>query len=282
MLAAFATAAHFSISSRICLANSPGVLPTPSAPSAASRSFISGVFTALAVSACKRAMIAAGVPVGASSPYHCRDFVVRDAGLRHGRNIRQDADPRQPRHRETSQLAGFDQRLGGEQAGDDERHLPGNDVLDCRPHALVGNMPNVDARHGPQQLHGQVRIGADPRRCVGQRARMLLGVGDQLGQRLGGHRGVQRQHARQRHHERDRREIAQRVVEDLLVGQMIDRERARGHQQRVAVRRRARGRLDADHVAGARPVLDIELLSHHLRELLRQHARRDVGAAARR
>ena len=53
--------------------DSVGVLPTPSAPSAASRIFISLVFTALAVSAWSRATIAAGVPAGASSPYHCRD-----------------------------------------------------------------------------------------------------------------------------------------------------------------------------------------------------------------
>ncbi len=143
-----------------------------------------------------------------------------------------------------------------EHAGDHRRNLPGEHVIEARPDALVGNVSDVDARHGLQQLHGEMRVGAGAGRRVGQIAGLALGERDELGERARLDRGMHRQHARQRHDDRDRREIAHRVEQHLLVGQMIDRQRAGGHQQRVAVGRRVRGRLDADHVAGAGTVLD--------------------------
>ena len=51
-------------------------------------------------------------------------------------------------------------------------------------------------------------------------------------------------------------------------------------KQRVAVRRRSRDRLGADIAAGARPVLDDELLAQALRQRLRHQARDDVGGVA--
>src|SRR5262249_24078063 len=55
--------------------------------------------------------------------------------------------------------------------------------------------------------------------------------------------------------------------------------RRRTEQQRVAVRRRARGGLGADVAAGARPVVDHDLLAQQLREAGRDDAGRGIGAA---
>ena len=53
----------------------------------------------MAVSACSRAMIGAGVPAGASSPYHC-SVVVCNSGFRDGRDIGQSLDAGlEPGHR---------------------------------------------------------------------------------------------------------------------------------------------------------------------------------------
>src|SRR5882724_13492494 len=77
-----------------------------------------------------------------------------------------------------------------------------------------------------------------------------------------------------------RREIAQGVVRHLLVHDRIDRESARGHQDRVPVGGRFGGELDAYHLAGAGAVVDDELLAERFGELLREGAGDDVCAAA--
>ena len=68
---------------------------------------------------------------------------------------------------------------------------------------------------------------------------------------------------------------------EFLVERRRDRERglAADHDG-VAVGRRLGDLLGGDQSAGAGPVLDHEALAGRLGELLRDHARRDVGAAA--
>ena len=56
--------------------------------------------------------------------------------------------------------------------------------------------------------------------------------------------------------------------------------RDRHHQQRVAVGRGLGRHVGADAAAGARPVLDNDLLAQRLAELLGGHARQDVGRLA--
>jgi hypothetical protein len=79
----------------------------------------------------------------------------------------------------------------------------------------------------------------------------------------------------------DRREIAQRVERHAAVEMWIDRDLAvRKQPYRVAVGRRLGDQLGGDVAVRARPVLDDHRLAERLRQLLRQHARRDVGRAA--
>jgi len=105
--------------------------------------------------------------------------------------------------------------------------------------------------------------------AIGQLAGFALGVVDELTHILGWHRRIDDQNVRSRGHDRDRREVVHRIVVDLLVEHRIERQRARHHQQRVAIGRRAGDRLDADHVAGAGAVLHEELLLERGREMLR-------------
>jgi len=69
------------------------------------------------------------------------------------------------------------------------------------------------------------------------------------------------------------------IVGDLLVQHGVQCNGARAHEQRVAVGRGARGGFDADDIAGAGLVLDEKLLAQGVGEVLREHARDDVGAA---
>ena len=79
---------------------------------------------------------------------------------------------------------------------------------------------------------------------------------------------------------RDRRDVADEVEIELLVERRVDRVRRRHQIKHVAVGRRAHDHLGADIGAGARLVLDIELLTEPLRQPLGDQARGDVDSAA--
>ena len=66
---AVTTFAHFAISLCICLPSFSGLLLCGTIPVASNRDFTSGSVRTLAVSAFRRAMISAGVPVGTTIPY---------------------------------------------------------------------------------------------------------------------------------------------------------------------------------------------------------------------
>ncbi len=78
----------------------------------------------------------------------------------------------------------------------------------------------------------------------------------------------------------DRREIAQRIVGQRLVDRRRDRERGQREQQHVAVGRRSRDDLRADHGASAGTRIDDDRLAEALRKRLREHARERVAGAA--
>jgi hypothetical protein len=84
----------------------------------------------------------------------------------------------------------------------------------------------------------------------------------------------------QRNELRDWREIAQHVVGHLLVHDVVAGDRAGDHQERVAVGRRFRDQIDADDVAGAAAVLDVELLAHGLRQVRRKQTTERIRHAA--
>src|SRR5262245_34442080 len=105
---------------------------------------------------------------------------------------------------------------------------------------------------------------------------MSLGVGEELGNRLGRKVRIDLHHWWHAVHARDRGDIADEVVIELLIERGVDHIiRAHG-EQRVAVRWRAHHDLSRDIAAGARPVLDDELLTEPLGEPLTYDARDDV------
>ena len=78
----------------------------------------------------------------------------------------------------------------------------------------------------------------------------------------------------------DRREIVHRVVGHLLDHHRRDRVPHADRERGVAVLRRLRDDAAGDGAAGARPVLDHELLAQDFRQPVGDDAGRDVGAAA--
>jgi hypothetical protein len=99
------------------------------------------------------------------------------------------------------------------------------------------------------------------------------------------HRQVRIDHQNERRvrQQRQRRKIDQRLVGQALIERDIDRHgRRRRHQERVAVRRGLLHRDRGDDGAGAGLVLDQKGFAEPLLELAGDHARQQIGAAARR
>jgi len=109
-----------------------------------------------------------------------------------------------------------------------------------------------------------------------------LGVGDELGDRLGRERRVRQQDEGIVVDARDRNNVARDNGSALLIEHHVDRVRSCDHQQRVAVSRCARHRLQGEVPAAAGPVVDDNRLAKPRRQRLTKKPRDDVGCSASR
>jgi hypothetical protein len=95
---------------------------------------------------------------------------------------------------------------------------------------------------------------------------LAFGVGRELGNRLGRHRGIDHHHEGKADEARDRRDVAQEHEIELVVERRVDRVQRADDEERVAIRRRPHHRFGADIVAAPWAVFDHELLAQPLRE----------------
>jgi hypothetical protein len=122
-------------------------------------------------------------------------------------------------------------------------------------------MHHVDAGHHLEQLARNVVASAGAGRRHVEFTGIGLGIGDEFGNRLGRNRRVHHHDVGISHDARDRRDVADEIVVELVVQRCVDRVEATDHEQRVAVSRRAHDRFGGDVAASARPILDDKLLS---------------------
>ena len=142
-------------------------------------------------------------------------------------------------------------------------------------------MRHLDAGDALEQLGEEMVRGAGSGGREGELAGAFLGEPDEVGDRSHRQRRIDHQDVGTEDDERERYEIGGRVVGQLLVQRDVDRHhRARSHQQRVTIRRRARNGERAGHAARARPILDHERLAEPLLQPLCEHACQEFGAAA--
>src|SRR5438046_3089691 len=111
-------------------------------------------------------------------------------------------------------------------------------------------------------------------------ARIGLGVGYELGDRLGWDRRIDHHDEREADDPRDSGDVAEKNEIEFVVEDRIDRVRRTYDQERIAVRRRPHDRLGANIVAATRAVFDDELLAEPLREPWSDEPRDNVGRAA--
>ena len=279
MLAARITLSHFSVSAAMNAPRSAGVPGRVMPPKSASRAFSFGSARAALISRLSCAMISAGV--------------FRARRRRTSRWPRRSARPRPPAGRpaivprpwrsirERAQRAGsdvFDRRGHG---GEHDLHLSAEQIGQRGRRAAIGHVNHADPGHHHEQRGGHLGDRAGPVRSYADLARIGLGIGDELAQRLGRKRRIDHHDMGQPHDARDRGDVADEIEVELVV----ERRRVGGgwrveKQEGVAVGRRAHDRFGGQVAARARPVLDEERLPEPFRQRLREQAPRDVDPAA--
>src|SRR5215472_14779309 len=109
---------------------------------------------------------------------------------------------------------------------------------------------------------------------------MSFGISDELGDRLSWNRWIHHHEVGHDNNAGDRRDVADEIEVELLIKRRVHRVRRMDEEERIAIRYRTHDGLRGDIGAGARPVLDNELLAEPLREPLADQASDDVGAPA--
>ena len=183
------TLAHFSVSSAMSLPKSAGETGKHRAPKSASRALILGSARPALISLLSLSTISAGVFLGAPTPYQRARLVARHE-IAHGRNVRQRLRARRGGHRQRAQLAGPDVLDRRRHGGEHDLHLPAEQIGERGRRAAIGHVDHVDAGHHLEQLAGHMGRGPVAGRRHVDLARIGLGIGDELGNRLGRNRWI--------------------------------------------------------------------------------------------
>jgi hypothetical protein len=158
---------------------------------------------------------------------------------------------------------------------------PASRSVSAGARAAVRHVNEIDARHRLEQLAAQVQRRADAARGEVELAETGLCVGDELGEVLDRQVEIGLHHVGQPHGPGDRHAVVDEVERELLVERRVDRIVGTGEGDGVAVGRSGERELHADVAAGADPVLDDEVLTEIIGEILADQPRGDVVGAAR-
>ncbi|MDH6592987.1 hypothetical protein M2165_002876 [Variovorax sp. TBS-050B] len=185
-------------------------------------------------------------------------------------------------HGERAELAGLDLAHGRRGAVEHHVDLAADDVDVRLRTALVGHVDRLHAGGEVEGFAAHVLGAADARRGVLEAAGLRGHGRDEVLHRPVGRAGGDHEHVGHHGHEADGLEVLQRVVLELEDVRRHGLCRVGGQQQRAAVGRGAGREFARDGVGSAGPVLHGHRLLERGGELVRQHPRQDVGAAARR
>ncbi len=181
---------------------------------------------------------------------------------------------------EELQLLAVGERLELDRRRRDHLHRSAQEVAEGRRDAAIGHHHHVEAGALEKDRRAQMREAAGSGGAVGQRLRPCLHVGDEAIQIVDRQIGADSDDEWTHGHDRDRREVPDRIVGDLArVGR--NGELGDGHeQQRMTVRLRLRDLGRRNGARGADNVLDDERLPERAREALRGDTRKEIGDAA--
>ena len=123
-----------------------------------------------------------------------------------------------------------------------DRHMAAERGCGRRAAAVERHVRDVDVERQLEQFAGQMRGRAAAGRGVAVLAGACLRQRDQFVDALGRDRRMHHQHMRRRAHQRDRLEVLVGIVGDFRIEADVGDDVAGGGEDRIAVRRGARGR----------------------------------------
>jgi hypothetical protein len=145
---------------------------------------------------------------------------------------------------------------------------------------LYGTWSTSDAGALLEEFTGEMSRAAHTGRRIRQLAALLLGQRHEIRERLRRHTRMHHEHVGEHDAHCDRRDVALRIVSQVLHDMRRDGHRAdRCEVDRVSVGRRRGDVLGCDVSAGACLVVDDDRLPEVLAELLRDDPGRGIGAA---
>ena len=157
---------------------------------------------------------------------------------------------------------------------------PAKNVGERRRSPAIGHVSEIDLGQILEQLSAHVRRAAMSRRREGELAWVLLRLREDVGDRMERRGRRHHQQVREQADQGDRREVGDRIVADRREQVAVEREPGGGDVHGVAIGSGARDLLGGDVAAGARLVLDHDLLAPHLAEPRAEDAGDAVDAAA--
>src|SRR6266404_409506 len=208
---------------------------------------------------------------------------LRVANLAHRRQVRQRLHAQPAPNRKRLDGASLDLRQQNRYVEEHDVNLMTDEIVHGRRGAAIGHMDDVDLGTGAKQLAGEMRHAARAGRPVVDGAGLRFGKGDQLAHIGDRDRGGGDQQLRHPGDEGDRREILERIIENLLLQGGADRQRA-GARDRdgVTIRLGLSHIIGPERTARAGTIVDDDQLPEQLLHLLAKDASDDVVRPARR
>ena len=186
------------------------------------------------------------------------------------------------RDRQRLERAAVDLAARGGREVKKQIHAPAQQVLVGRLGAAVRHMHQLDAGQLPERRRQHMLARTITTRCVGQLARIGLGIGHQFFKAVAGQVFARHQRVAVSHRQAHRLEIAQAVIRQVAVQPGVDRHIGnRADQQRVAVRRGLGHRIGAHQRARTRTVFNHHGLADLFAQSFCHQAAHKVKAATR-
>src|SRR5262249_50454210 len=115
-------------------------------------------------------------------------------------------------------------------------HLSAEQIDKRRARAAIRHVHEVHAGHHLEQFTSNMVSGTDAGRRHVDLGGIGLGIRDELGNRLGRHRGMHLYGKRLASDARNRRDVADEIKIELVVEGGVDRVHESGHKERISVR----------------------------------------------
>ncbi len=222
-----------------------------------------------------------GGSAGRKNAVYLYRFVAGQAGCSHRRQAGRERRRLRAGHRQRPQPARFEMRRHRARRCDHQMHLAREQRVKGRGVASEWHAHDVDARHGLEQLHREMRRGSRAAGTIVELSRARPGVRNQVFNGLHRERRMHNHGVGRFRGPRDRREVPDHIERRVAAQQRDDPDIVGVEQQRVAIGLCLGHDVRRDDAARAAAIVHDHGLAQAASQSLHDQARREIVAAAR-